>query len=143
MVPAAIISGKDRNVTTTISIEISPGELIDKITILEIKLERINDPAKLKNIELELNILNQARGEAMPPSAELDGFSAGLREINGELWDIEDHIRELERGQDFGPAFVELARAVYRSNDKRADLKRRINELLGSRLVEEKSYAAY
>ncbi len=129
--------------TTTISVEISPGELVDKITILEIKLERIDDPAKLKNIELELNILNQARAEAMPPSAGLDGLTAGLKEINGELWEIEDDIRERERDRDFGPAFVELARAVYHSNDKRADLKRRINELLGSRLVEEKSYAAY
>ncbi len=143
MVPAAIISGKDQNVTTTISVEISPGELVDKITILEIKMERISDPEKLKNIELELNILNDARAKAMPTSAKLDGLSAGLKEINGELWKIEDHIRERERGRDFGSAFVELARAVYRSNDKRADLKRRINELLGSRLVEEKSYAAY
>ncbi len=143
MVPAAIISGKDRNVTTTISIEISPGELIDKITILEIKLERISDPAKLKNIGLELNILNQARGEAMPPSAELDGLTAGLKEVNGELWKIEDDIRERERNRDFGAAFIKLARAVYFSNDRRAGLKRRINELLGSRLIEEKSYAAY
>ncbi len=143
MVPTPTIGRKDRDVTITISVEISPGELIDKITILEIKLERISDPAKLKNIGLELDILNQARAKAMPPSAELDGLTAGLKEINGELWKIEDHIRERERGRDFGPAFVELARTVYRSNDKRADLKRRINELLGSKLIEEKSYAAY
>jgi hypothetical protein len=130
-------------VTTTISVKVSPGELIDKITILEIKLERIGDPEKLKNIEFELQVLSDARAKAMPPSAELDGFTAELKEINGELWEIEDHIRERERNRDFGPAFVELARAVYRSNDKRADLKRLINGLLGSRLVEEKSYAAY
>ncbi len=129
--------------TTTISVEISPGELIDKITILEIKFERIGDPKKLKNIELELEVLGDARVKAMSPSAELDGLTIELKEINGKLWDIEDHIRERERGRDFGPAFVELARSVYRSNDKRADLKRRINELLGSRLVEEKSYTAY
>jgi len=130
-------------VTTTISVEISPGELIDKITILEIKLERMGDPEKLKNVAVELEVLSQARAGAMPPSAELDGLTAELKAINAKLWQIEDDIRDCERGGDFGPAFVGLARAVYVSNDTRADIKRRINVLLGSRLIEEKSYAAY
>lgn len=143
MVRPPIIRRKDQDVTTSINVEISPGELIDKITILEIKLDRINDPAKLENIRRELEVLGLARKDAVAPSSKLDGLTADLKEINGKLWEIEDDIRERERNRDFGPAFVELARAVYFKNDIRADLKRRINELLGSKLIEEKSYAAY
>ncbi len=129
--------------TTSISVEIAPGELIDKITILEIKTERMDDPAKIENVRIELKTLIAARDEAMPSSAELESLSAGLREVNGRLWEIEDDIRDCERARDFGPRFIELARAVYMTNDKRAKLKRDINELLGSPLVEEKSYAEY
>jgi len=126
-----------------ILVEIAPGELIDKITILEIKSERIADAGKLKNVRVELDVLAAARDAAMAASAELAELTAQLKQVNEALWEIEDAIRDCERGQDFGPKFIELARSVYHSNDRRAALKRQINELLGSKLIEEKSYAAY
>ncbi len=126
-----------------ILVEIAPGELIDKITILEIKSERIADAGKLKNVRVELQVLEAARDAAMAASAELAELTAQLKQVNEALWEIEDAIRDCERGGDFGPKFIELARSVYHSNDRRAALKRQINELLGSKLVEEKSYAAY
>lgn len=127
----------------TISVEIAPGELIDKITILEIKTERIADEAKLANVRIELETLVKARDAAIPASDDMDRLTAALKAVNEELWEIEDDIRDCERDKDFGETFVKLARAVYVTNDKRAALKRDINELLGSRLVEEKSYAPY
>ena len=126
-----------------ILVEIAPGELIDKITILEIKSERIVDADKLKNVRVELQVLEAARDAAMAATAELADLTAQLKQVNEALWEIEDAIRDCERGQDFGPKFIELARSVYHSNDRRAALKRQINELLGSKLIEEKSYAAY
>jgi Flp pilus assembly protein TadD len=126
-----------------VAVEIAPGELIDKLTILEIKAERLTDPARLRNVRTELEALRAARERAVPLSPQLAALSAELRAVNEALWQIEDDIRLCERRQDFGPRFVELARSVYRTNDRRAELKRRINELLGSNLVEEKSYAAY
>ena len=129
--------------TATIAVEIAPGELIDKITILEIKLERIADPAKRRNVAVEHETLVQARDRAIAASDALDALAAELKSINETLWVIEDDIRDRERAKDFGPRFVELARAVYVTNDRRSEVKRRINELLGSRLIEEKSYAAY
>lgn len=129
--------------STTIPIEIAPGELIDKITILEIKLERMTDPAKLANVKIEWEVLTASLGEHTAPSADLSALTDELKTINEALWVIEDDIRDCERDGDFGEKFVELARAVYKTNDKRAAVKRQINELLGSRLVEEKSYAAY
>jgi hypothetical protein len=126
-----------------ILVEIAPGELIDKITILEIKSERITDAGKLKNVRVELQVLEAARDAAMAASTQLTGLTAQLKQVNEALWDIEDSIRDCERGQDFGSKFIELARSVYHSNDRRAALKREINELLGSKLIEEKSYAAY
>jgi len=126
-----------------ILVEVAPGELIDKITILEIKSERIADAGKLKNVRVELDVLAAARDAAMAASAELAELTAQLKQVNEALWEIEDAIRECERGRDFGPKFIELARSVYHSNDRRAALKRQINELLGSKLIEEKSYAAY
>ncbi|MDK9719966.1 MAG: DUF6165 family protein [Rhodospirillales bacterium] len=127
----------------SILVEIPAGELIDKITILEIKAERIADAGKLANIRAELSTLAQTRDQSMPASAGLTDLTAKLKAINEKLWVIEDDIRDCERAKDFGPKFVELARAVYFSNDERARLKRDINQLLGSRLVEEKSYAPY
>ncbi len=127
----------------TITVEIAPGELIDKITILEIKAERIIDAAKLENVQIELSTLETARDTAIAASAELCNLTSQLKTINEHLWDIEDRIRDCEREKDFGDKFVELARSVYKTNDKRSDLKREINRLLGSRLVEEKSYADY
>lgn len=129
--------------TATVSVEVSPGELIDKITILEIKLERMTDPAKLGNVRVEWQTLTAARDAALSPSARLETLTAGLKAVNERLWVIEDDIRDCERAKEFGAKFVELARSVYISNDERARLKREINELLGSRLIEEKSYAAY
>ena len=127
----------------TVSIEIAPGELIDKITILEIKAERISDQAKLANVRLELDTLAASRDAAISASDDLRRLTADLKAVNEELWVIEDDIRECERSGDFGRKFVELARAVYKTNDRRAALKRDINNLLGSRLVEEKSYQPY
>tara|TARA_Y100000031_G_scaffold155869_2_gene208079 strand:- start:118 stop:471 length:354 start_codon:yes stop_codon:yes gene_type:complete len=117
--------------------------LIDKITILEIRLERIEDEDKLKNVKLEWETLTRARDEAIEATPELEKLTAGLKESNERLWEIEDDIRDCERDKNFGDRFVELARAVYVNNDQRSRLKREINKLLGSRLIEEKSYAAY
>ncbi len=128
---------------TSISVEVSPGELIDKITILEIKLERIEDADKLANVKLDWETLSAARDAAIEPTGELERLSAELKQANESLWRIEDDIRDCERSKDFGDAFIELARDVYKTNDKRARLKREINELLGSTLIEEKSYASY
>ncbi len=128
---------------TAVKVEISPGELIDRITILEIKVTRINDEAKRANIGVELSELTAARQGAVPLSDRLAALTGELREVNGALWDIEDEIRALEAAGDFGPAFIELARAVYKTNDRRSAIKRQINELLGSRLIDEKSYTPY
>ena len=122
---------------------VSWGELIDKLTILEIKIERMSDPAKIKNVSRELEALLPLRNQALQAQAGLSLLQAQLKAVNESLWTIEDEIRECERNKDFGPRFVELARAVYHENDGRAQVKRQINELLGSDLVEEKSYQAY
>ncbi len=129
--------------TGPIRVEIAPGELIDRITILEIKAERIADAGKRANVLAELATLSDARAAAIPPDGEVGRLTADLKTVNEALWDIEDHIRDCDRDGDFGPRFVELARAVYRTNDRRAELKRAINLHLGSRLVEEKSYKPY
>ncbi len=128
---------------TAVKVEISPGELIDRITILEIKAARIADEAKRANIGVELSELTAARQAAVPVSAGLTALTGELKGVNQALWDIEDDIRALEVAKDFGPAFVKLARSVYRTNDRRSALKRQINELLGSRLIDEKSYTPY
>jgi hypothetical protein len=121
---------------------IAPGELLDKISILEIKCERIVDRAKLDNVRVELAALSAVRDKLSRPG-ELDSLAAELKSVNQCLWDVEDQLRDCERRQDFGPRFVELARSVYRHNDRRAALKRDINVMLGSQLIEEKAYARY
>jgi hypothetical protein len=123
-----------------ILIEVGPGELIDKITILVIKSERMTDAAKLANVRHELKVLDAARHAGVPASAELDRLVAALKKVNEDLWVIEDDIRDCEKAGEFGPKFIELARAVYRQNDKRAQLKKKINLLTGSSIIEEKSY---
>ena len=128
---------------TQIRIPIAPGELIDKITILEIKSERITDADKLANVSRELAELDSVRSTAIDASPQLADLTAQLKAVNEQLWEIEDDIRDCERVKDFGARFVELARSVYKSNDHRAALKRQINELLGSDLIEEKSYSDY
>ena len=126
-----------------IEVPVSAGELVDKVTILEIKSERIADPAKLANIRRELAGLGEILRPMLANTPALERSKASLRTINETLWQIEDDIRDCERKKDFGPRFIELARSVYRSNDKRAGAKREIDALLGSELVEEKSYASY
>ncbi|HVR61908.1 MAG TPA: DUF6165 family protein [Polyangia bacterium] len=126
-----------------ITVEIGPGELVDKITILEIKSAHIAARDKLANIRHELAVLRAARDRALAPSPELDALTRQLKTINETLWRVEDEIRDCERAADFGPMFVSLARSVYRTNDQRAAVKRRINELFDSAIVEEKSYAKY
>jgi tetratricopeptide (TPR) repeat protein len=123
--------------------EIAPGELLDKIAILEIKRERTADVKKLQNIRAELGGLLAAKARALKPNPDLDTLALRLKTVNCALWDIEDEIRLHEQQQDFGERFIELARSVYHNNDLRAATKRQINELLGSRIAEVKSYAEY
>lgn len=124
-------------------VPVSPGELIDKLTILEIKLERMSDPAKKANVAKEFDVLSQELATSVRQSSELAQLHSALKQVNETLWVVEDDIRDCERAQDFGPKFIELARSVYRINDRRAEVKKEINLLLNSDLVEEKSYAAY
>lgn len=131
-------SSKDR--LTQIRAPIAIGELIDKITILEIKAERITDTGKLRNISNELKILNELKRAAGLETPEMAHFAQELKTLNMALWDIEDEIRELEARKDFGPRFIELARSVYRTNDRRARTKQQISAAFGSEIVEEKSY---
>ena len=127
----------------TVKVNIAPGELIDKITILLIKSERMDDEEKLANVRLELDILSATRDEDIAGSAELDDLTTKLKKVNEALWKIEDNIRDCEAAKDSGESFVELARSVYITNDERARLKREISVLLGSQVLEEKSYKPY
>lgn len=129
--------------TSSVLIEVGAGELIDKITILRIKSERMSDPAKLANVEHELKVLTKARAENLPVSPEIDHLEEELKEINARLWVIEDDIRACEAEKDFGQKFIELARSVYIQNDRRAAVKKSINGLCGSSIVEEKSYTEF
>ncbi len=125
-----------------ISVPISTGELFDRISILEIKSERLSRPEQRANVSRELQLLRTHLGDQGPVPLVRPLF-AELRLVNETLWDIEEAIRDCERRKDFGPAFIQLARAVYLNNDRRAAIKRKINELMDSPLHEEKSYAAY
>ena len=127
-------------------IEVSNGEIIDKYTILEIKLSQINDEQKLKNIQHEYNVLTpdvQTIYAGCKDESHLKKLHHDLLDINKKLWDIEDDIRECERAKDFGQTFIDLARAVYYTNDDRSEVKKEINLFTGSYLVEEKSYENY
>lgn len=126
-----------------IKVPVSFGEVLDKITILEIKSERIADAEKVKNVRLELDELSATWNEAVRDQAAITDLRKQLKEVNEALWEIEDDIRDQEAAQDFGARFVELARAVYVTNDKRAAIKKDVNLALGSRFVEEKSYQDY
>jgi hypothetical protein len=125
-----------------ILVPISPGELLDKITILRIKSARMADAAKVANVRLELSLLEQTWREAVG-SADVADDERALQAVNERLWVIEDDIRDKERAQAFDARFIELARSVYIENDERAAIKKRINLKLGSRIVEEKSYKPY
>lgn len=118
-------------------IEVSNGEIADKLTIIEIKLEKISDPEKRKNLQAEWEVLNAATVSIMDKAHPL---YQKLYALNQKLWDIEDACREFEKKQDFGDAFIQTCRSVYITNDERAAVKKEINQLTGSRLVEEKSY---
>ena len=121
-------------------IEVSNGEIIDKKTIIQIKLERIKDEAKLVNLKKEYDELVKASALIIDDN---DPLYKALYDVNCELWDIEDHIRDLERAKDFGDDFIQTARSVYFKNDKRSEIKREINLKTSSGLIEEKSYEKY
>ena len=127
----------------TILIQVSPGELIDKMTILQVKLDHMSDPAKLANVRREHEMIAQTFRENVADTPALAKLIVELKAANLALWTIEDDIRDHERKGDFGESFVALARSIYRINDERAAIKRRINVLLDSAIVEEKSYSNY
>ena len=126
-----------------ILVPVAPGELLDKITILRIKAERIADPGKLANVTHELTLLEETWRLAVRASIDLKREELELTRVNEALWEIEDAIRDKEAAQRFDAEFVELARSVYRRNDERAAIKRRVHLALGSALGEEKSYRPY
>jgi hypothetical protein len=126
-----------------ISVPVSPGELLDKVTILRIKSQRMSDAAKLANVRIELQVLEETWAASAYAKADVSADVKALLEVNERLWVIEDDIRDKERAKEFDAEFVRLARAVYHENDERAAIKRRINVKLGSTIVEEKSYANY
>lgn len=126
-----------------ILIPVSPGELFDKLTILRLKRDKLTDPAKQANVAAELELLEAVEARELAGKADYAALVAELQAINGGLWDVEEGKRDCERRKDFGDRFIALARAVYIENDRRADIKRRLNLLFGSAIVEEKSYDAY
>jgi hypothetical protein len=129
--------------SSTVSAPVSHGELLDKIAILQIKSERIGDASKLVNVRNELDLLTRLWSAHPASGIDITAERARLKAVNEALWEIEDAIRLKERAQAFDEEFIALARSVYRTNDERAAIKRRINERLGSELVEEKSYEGY
>jgi len=126
-----------------IHVPVSPGEVLDKITILEIKSERMSDPEKVANVRVELALLQETWGEAVSEDNVIRDLHAQLKEINEALWEIEDDIRDKERVKEFDERFIELARSVYFTNDRRSKVKKELNLHLGSEIVEEKSYQDY
>jgi hypothetical protein len=126
-----------------ILVPISPGELLDKITILRIKAARMTDAAKVANVRLELSLLEKTWRESVDAAVDVSAEERELEAVNARLWVIEDDIRDKERAQAFDAGFIALARSVYVENDERAAIKKRINVKLGSRIVEEKSYKPY
>ena len=128
---------------TAIKVPVSPGELLDKITILRIKSRRMHDPDKLRNVRLELDVLQETWAGTDYAAVDIEAEVNALMSVNERVWVIEDDIRDKERAQTFDAEFIRLARAVYVENDERAAIKRRINLQLGSAIVEEKSYKSY
>ena len=126
-----------------ILVPLSPGEMLDKITILRIKAARMSDPAKVANVKHELALLEKTWKESGAAAVDLGTAEDDLTRVNEKLWVIEDEIRDEERAKRFGEKFIELARSVYFTNDERAAIKKRVNLLLGSTIVEEKSYKQY
>jgi len=126
-----------------IHVPVSPGEVLDKITILEIKSERISDADKLVNVKRELELLQASWKQSVEQDDTVRAIHAKLKSINEDLWGIEDDIRDKERAREFDQVFIDLARSVYVTNDQRADAKKELNVYLGSEMVEEKSYQDY
>jgi len=126
-----------------IPVPVSAGEVLDKLTILEIKSERMDDPGKLANVRRELDLLQAHWRQAVVEDATVRRLHAKIKAINETLWEIEDDIRECERNSDFGPHFIDLARRVYKTNDQRSKAKKEVNIYLGSHIMEEKSYRDY
>ena len=118
----------------------APGEILDRLTIMQIKAQRITDPARLRIVQADLNTLSSICDKFIPGSPQLDQLTQELRHVNERLWQIEDDIRAAEARKDFGPEFIELARSVYRTNDRRAELKRQISTSLGCVIQDQKSY---
>jgi uncharacterized protein YukE len=126
-----------------IQVPVSPGEVLDKITILEIKSERISDAGKLANVKRELELLQASWQQSVPEDDTVRRLHDELKTINEALWEIEDDIRDKERAREFDQVFIDLARSVYVTNDQRANAKKELNIYLGSEIVEEKSYQDY
>ncbi len=126
-----------------IRVPVSPGEVLDKITILEIKSERMTDPEKVANVRVELKLLQDTWAANISDDEVIRDLHAQLKEINEALWEIEDDIRDKERAKEFDERFIELARAVYFTNDRRSEVKKKLNLHLGSQIIEEKSYQDY
>lgn len=126
-----------------LTVPVAPGEFLDKLTILEIKAARMTDEAKLVNVRRELELLRTTWAASPLAARDVSGLIDSLRQVNETLWEIEDRIRALEAAQRFDAEFVSLARSVYRTNDRRAAIKRDINVALGSDILEEKSYTTY
>jgi hypothetical protein len=124
-------------------LQTAPGEFLDKLTILEIKSERMSDAAKLANVRRELELLRETWAASPLSTRDVAALVAQLKGVNESLWEIEDRIREKEAAKAFDAEFIELARSVYRTNDRRAAIKRELNVALGSEILEEKSYQAY
>ena len=123
--------------------EISAGELLDKISILEIKLEKIKDKNSLDEIDKEYKILKNAQNSNIEIAGEIEKLFKEIKEVNTNLWDVEDKLRICEKNKDFGKNFTELARKVYLNNDKRSKIKLKINKILGSNIKEIKQYVNY
>ena len=126
-----------------IHVSVSPGEVLDKITILEIKSERMTDPEKIANVRTELALLQETWTRAVQADEVVSELHTQLKEINEALWEIEDDIRDKERAKEFDQRFIELARSVYFTNDRRSEVKKKLNLHLGSQIIEEKSYQDY
>ena len=126
-----------------IHVPVSPGEVLDKITILEIKSERMSDPEKVANVKVELGLLQETWSGSVDEDSVIKDLHSQLKEINEALWEIEDDIRDKERAQEFDERFIELARSVYFTNDRRSQVKKDLNLHLGSAIIEEKSYQDY
>jgi hypothetical protein len=126
-----------------LTLQTAPGEFLDRLTILEIKAERIADPAKLVNVQRELELMRKTWAASALSERDVWNRVSELKRVNESLWEIEDKIREKEAEHVFDESFIELARSVYRTNDRRAEIKRDLNVTLGSEILDEKSYQAY